>query len=600
MSEPAWARRFRAVDHDFPAWSPLDPDLLTLVSNRSGSRQVWTYRRGEDSWTRLSEEPIGVDGQAMVLPDGRAAWWSDTTGDERGTLVTAEPGGTPRAVFPAIPPGWPMGMTFVGLRAALTIEVDGTYTTYVIDGDEPPRVLWATPFASGVGRMWPFGGGLSADGRLVCVCHAEGGDILHNALRVFDADSGDVVADLVDPGSNLMPDAWSPVPGDHRLAFTSERATFERPAIWDPTTDERRDVPVDLPGAVFPIEWWPDGSALLVRHEHEARSQLYRLDPIGGAIELVAEPHGDVDEEYGGARRRADGSVWFKTSDAVHASRIVSQDGTEVLPRDLEAPEGRAYRSFWFTNPSGDRIHALVATPHGEGPFPTVMSVHGGPEWHERDRYDPETQAFVDAGYAVILVNYRGSTGYGVPFRQALIGNVCFTETEDIIAGLDALEAEGLIDPERVFWSGWSWGGCLACFNAGVHPARWRAIFAGIPSGDMVAAHWACAPELQAWDVAVYGGSPDDVPEAYRRSDPMTYVANVKAPILVIAGENDPRCPLEGVTPWVDAVRANGVPVEVELYPAGHHSNTADGQIRHMRLILDFFARNGGQPVPPI
>ena len=78
----------------------------------------------------------------------------------------------------------------------------------------------------------------------------------------------------------------------------------------------------------------------------------------------------------------------------------------------------------------------------------------------------------------------------------------------------------------------------------------------------------------------------------------MTYVSSVKAPILVIAGENDPRCPPEGITPWVDAVRGNGVPVEMELYPEGHHANSVEAQIRHMGLMLDFFARNGGPPVP--
>ena len=65
------------------------------------------------------------------------------------------------------------------------------------------------------------------------------------------------------------------------------------------------------------------------------------------------------------------------------------------------------------------------------------MSVHGGPEWHERDRFDAEIQAFVDAGYAVALVNYRGSTGYGIEFREALIGNPCLPETEDVLACLD-------------------------------------------------------------------------------------------------------------------------------------------------------------------
>jgi dienelactone hydrolase len=596
MSEPAWARRFRAIDPDFPVWSPTEPGTLAFVSNRGGSRQVWVHRPSDGTWDRLSDEQIGVDLPAWSLPDGRFAWWSDTTGNERGRLVTARPGEAPDPVVPELPEGWPTGLSFAGDRIAITIEVDGIYTTYVVDGGAAPRAIWSTTFPSGVGRTWPMTGGLSADGTLLCVSHAEHGDILHAALRVFDLETGTVRADLVDPGAAIMPDAWSPVPGDQRLAITSELGPFERPGVWDLSTGERRDLSVDLPGAVFPVEWWPDASALLVRHEFEGRAQLSRLDPESGALALIADPNGDIDEED--AAVRPDGSVWFKTCDAVHPPRVVSETGMEILPPDAEAPLGRAYASFTFEDPNGTRIHSFIATPGGDGPFPTVMSVHGGPEWHERDRYDPETQAFVDAGYAVILINYRGSTGYGVAFRRALIGNVCFTETEDIIACLDALEAEGVVDPERVFWSGWSWGGCLACFNAGVHPDRWRAMFAGIPAGDMVAAHWASAPELQAWDDAVYGGSPDEVPEAYRRSDPMTYVGNVKAPILVIAGENDTRCPPEGISPWVDAVRANGVPVEVELYPAGHHSNTVDAQIRHMGLILDFFARNGGPPVP--
>jgi len=72
----------------------------------------------------------------------------------------------------------------------------------------------------------------------------------------------------------------------------------------------------------------------------------------------------------------------------------------------------------------------------------------------------------------------------------------------------------------------------------------------------------------------------------------MTYVAAVTAPVLVIAGENDPRCPLEGILPWVDAVRAGGVDVELQLYPEGHHANAVEERVHHMELILDFFARN--------
>ena len=71
----------------------------------------------------------------------------------------------------------------------------------------------------------------------------------------------------------------------------------------------------------------------------------------------------------------------------------------------------------------------------------------------------------------------------------------------------------------------------------------------------------------------------------------MTYVDAVRAPVLVIAGEADPRCPIEGVTPWVDALRARNHPVEVDLYPEGHHTNSMQGQVAHMRRVLDFFDR---------
>ena len=351
----------------------------------------------------------------------------------------------------------------------------------------------------------------------MCIQHAEHGDLLHAALRVLDTRTGEVVGELEDKGRNLDPVAWSPVHGDQRLAFTSELGAFERPAIWDVRSGERRDLDIDLPGGVFPVRWWPDAATLLGRHEHEGRAQLVRIDLATGATAALTGLDGDID----GAGIRPDGSVWYRVSDAVRPPRIMQAGGGEVVASpDAPPPAGRPYASRFATNAHGDRIQMFVVTPDGPGPFPTVCNIHGGPEWHERDRFDAETQAFVDRGYAVAIVNYRGSTGYGIAFREALVHNVCFTETEDILACVDALVADGITDPDRVFWSGWSWGGCLACFNAGTHPDRWRAIFAGIPAGDFVAAHHASAPELQAWDEAVYGGTPEQVPDRVRAERP--------------------------------------------------------------------------------
>jgi dipeptidyl aminopeptidase/acylaminoacyl peptidase len=595
VPQARWERRFTATTLGFPVWARERPDRLALISNRSGSLQIWTHDLQSGAWRQVTDDPVGIE-SVLMAPDGRLVWWFDRTGNEHGHWVTAPfEGSDPEPLMDDVPDAWSMGISITRDRIAIGIATEDGYRAFLADGDEPARLVYADPQPAGVGAEWPEGvGGLSHDGALLCIRHSEDGDILRHALRVIDAGSGRTICDLADPGRRLAPVAWSP--SERVLAFVSEQGAFERPGLWNPETGERRDLPVpDLRGAVFPIQWYPDGSALLVRHEHRGRAQLHRLDVSEGKLELIADPGGDIDE----AALRPDGAVWMRTSDSTHPPRIVDADGSDVVTNpDESAPTGRRFRDEDFSNGGGDPIHGFVVTPPGPGPFPTVMSVHGGPEWNERDAYDPETQAFVDAGYAVSLVNYRGSTGYGIAFREALVGDPALPESEDVTFQLDKLIADGIADPERVFWSGWSWGGCLACLNAGLRPDRWRAIFAGIPAGDFVAAHWASSPALQAWDDAIYGGSPDEVPEVYRERDPMTYADRVITPTLIIAGENDSRCPLEGITPWVEVVRSRGIEVKVHLYGSGHHANSTRDRVEHMRMILDFFAVHGGPKVP--
>ncbi len=319
---PAWQRRFTATSLGFPTWSPGRSDLLALITNRSDSWEVWTHDLRDGSWRQVSDEPIGVE-EALALPDGRIAWWRDTTGGERGRLVAVSgDDAPPRAVFPDLPEGWPMGLSFAGERAAAGLEIDGEYRIYVLEPGQPPRLLATFAHPAGVGRSYPMGtGGLSADGSILCIHHAEHGDILHYALRALDPVTGEQLGELVDAGRNLDPGVWSPVLGDQRLAFTSELGAFERPALWDPVEGERKDIDVDLPGAVVPLDWWPDGSSLLVVHEFEGLGQLYRLDPGTGAVELVADPRGDIDD----ARVRPDGEVWLRASDSVHPPRITAE-----------------------------------------------------------------------------------------------------------------------------------------------------------------------------------------------------------------------------------------------------------------------------------
>lgn len=587
MPDETWKLRFAAVEIGMPSWCDAAPDRLAFISNESGMWQVWAMDRSTGERRQVSKDRVGVE-HALVAPDGRIVWWFDATGDERGHWVAAGfERGEPVPLMPDVPDGWSMGIAMAGDTVAVGLSTDEDYRVYVARGREPARLAYRHEQPAGVGRDWPEGvGGLSSDGSLVCIRHSEHGDIRHFALRVLDVRTGEPVADLEDPGRRLDPVAWSPV--GRELLFVSELGSFECPALWDLASGERRDIQVHIPGAVIPLGWYPDGSAVLARQEHEAIDRLWRIEVASGDATLVADPGGEIEE----AAVRPDAEVWLSVSDTTHPVRPQTADGVLLIEAPGEPPpSGRPLDPFWFTNPTGDRIQALVTAPEGSGPFPVVMHVHGGPEWHHRNRWEPEIQALVDAGFAVALVNYHGSTGYGIAFREALLGDPWFPESEDIIACLDALAVEGVVDPDRAFFAGWSWGGCLACLNEGLHPSRWKAVVAGIPAGDFVAAHWASMPSIRADDVTLYGGDPTEVPELWRERNPMTYADRARAPLLVIGGEQDPRCPPEGITPFTEALRDRGVEVEVYMYPAGHHANATAEKVRHVEMILDFFLR---------
>ena len=452
-----------------------------------------------------------------MSPDGRIVWWSDPLGDERGHWVAVPfEGGNPSPLLPDLADNWSMGISMVAGSVAIGQATDDDYRVYVADGGRPARLLYRHEQPAGVGRYWPEGtGGLSADGALLCVRHAEQGDIIHPALRVLDTRTGQTIGELQDSGRALDPVGWAPT--DPWLLFTSELGEFERPSIWDLSSGDRRDLDVSLPGAVIPLGWYPDGAAILVRQEHEAVDRLHRVGLRTGDTRLVAQPGGEIEE----ATVRPDGEVWLLVSNTSHPRRPETADGRVVVETQGDPPPaGRPYRFFWFENPVGERIQAFVVTPAGAGPFPIVMRPHGGPEWHHRDRWEPEIQALVDAGYAVAGVNYRGSTGYGIAFRERLIGDPGFPESEDVVACLDALIADGVAAEEEVFLAGWSWGGWLACLNEGLNPTRWKSVFAGVPVGDLVAAHWAAMPRIRALDVAWFGGDPDACSGALPRTRP--------------------------------------------------------------------------------
>jgi dienelactone hydrolase len=593
---PDWTLRFTHPTIEQVAWPATRADRVAAVTTEDGSVQAWAWDLGSDERRRVSRGGVGAE-EVHITPDGDdVVWWLDEVGDERGRWIASPfDGGDARPLLPGFHDGWAMGLSLVRGGAAAGFATDDDYRVVVAIGDEPARELYRSAEPAGVGSEWPQGGGgLSPDAALICVHHSEHGDIDHQALRVLDARSGERAGDQVDEGRKMEAIAWSPARGARQLVFTQERTGIERPGVWDLDARERVDLPMDgVDGPVIPLGWTPDGDRILAHHDPGRGTQrLLTVDPASGGSAEVASVEGTIHQ----AGYRSDARLWLRVDSTVSPAAVVSPEGDQLLQLGMGSPPAGT-RSRWRSWPSGDdTIHGFVTTPAGSGPFPTIASIHGGPDWHHSDLWDPGLQAFVDEGFAVLQVNYRGSTGRGKDFRERLKGNIGFPESEDIVAGIDDLVDAGIADPAALFLEGWSWGGYLTTLLAGRYPERWRAGCAGIPVGDYVAAHYESAPTLRAWDDATMGGSPMELPELYRERNPMTYVDDVRAPLLLIAGEHDSRCPLGQVMVYAHALKVRGREVDVHLYPGGHHALDVEEQIAHARITIEFFRRHLAEP----
>lgn len=587
-SLPLWEQRFRGSDVTFPSWARERPQRLVYASSESGAYQLYAHDLDSGARRRFTDVAIGTQ-SGLVHPDGeRVVWFDDPRGDEVGQwLVQPFDGGDTEPLAPGIPQAWSTGVELGLTLAVVGISTADAYTVYRCRPGEPVRELYTAASYAVVGP-------LDRSERLVAVGHSEHGEMTHLAVRVHHLDTGAVAGELWDGhGKGLSAVAFAPQAGDQRLLLTSELTGLLRPTIWDVSSEARTDFALtELDGDVTAWGWWPDGGSVLVSHSLRGRDELFRLDTGSGALTPLDAPRGSVLA----ARVRPDGTVWLRhTSGAEAPSVREAGTGVEVVaPQAQRAPRGYEYAEWSFTNPHGEAVHGfLVEPPDAQRPHPTVLLVHGGPTWHWSDAWRPEVAAWVDHGWAVALVNYRGSTGHGLAWRDRLIGDPGFPELEDEVAGLDDLVTRGVSDPGRVVISGGSWGGYLTLLALGRHPDRWAAGIGVVPVADYVAAFEDEAPGLQAYDRELFGGDPTERPELYQERSPLTYVEQVRAPLLIIAGDNDSRCPIRQVHNYVARLRELGVDHQLDVFDAGHGSLVAGERVRHMQLELDFLAARG-------
>lgn len=614
---PRWERRFRAARISLPDWAEDAPGRATFVSNATGTFQIYAWDRDSGEQRQVTHRPAGTT-DAALPPDGSWIWWfDDTDGDEFG-VWRRQPfnGGGDEVAVPGLAASFPAGLA-LGRDGTVVVgrsTDDEGSTVHLRAPQREPVEIYRHPESAGVSD-------LSRDGRLLVIEHTEHGDALHAALRVLrlgrqdeaESDSATAptprtVAELddvtgADDPHGLSCLGFAPVDGDSRMLVAHQRYGRWEPMLFDPVTGQQQELALrtadggELPGDIEAM-WYPDGTALLIEHTHHARSELFRYDLTDGALSRLDTPQGTVS----GATARPDGTVEYLWSSASQPPRVLSSSGATLLsPPGPRAPESVPVRDAWVDGPGGV-VHALVQQPdealYGAGPYPTVFDVHGGPTVHDSDAFAAGPAAWLDHGYAVVRVNYRGSTGYGQAWTDALHGRVGLIELEDIAAVREWAVVTGLADARRLVLTGGSWGGYLTLLGLGVQPDAWAVGVAGVPVADYVTAYHDEMEALKAMDRTLVGGSPEEVPERYRDSSPLSYVDRVRAPVFVSAGANDPRCPIRQVENYVTRLADRDAPHEVYRFDAGHGSLVVEERIKQVRMELGFAARHLGTPEP--
>jgi len=351
---------------------------------------------------------------------------------------------------------------------------------------------------------------------------------------------------------------------------------------------------VTLPGTTGRL------AARIVERTH---GRLFAVDIPGGRMTpLTPDVIANLGTILDGVSFSADGrrlaAVW---SDATTPEEVWLGDASgEARPVTSFGKifEGRLQpvEHVCWTSDDGVEIEGLLTYPADYQPgtrYPLVVEVHGGPSWQWEDRvmldWHDWAQMLASRGYAVLLPNPRGSTGYGRELQRLLQDDVGGGESRDLVAGALAMVERSIADPNRLGIAGWSWGGYLTAWTI-TQTTMFRAAVMGAGLANMVSDHG--QGDIPSANLLYYPGQPYDHMEHYWKSSPIRYVAQVQTPTLILHGEEDARVhPAQGME-YFRALKILGVPVRFVRYPREKHGiEERAHQIDVMRRIIDWFER---------
>ena len=391
--------------------------------------------------------------------------------------------------------------------------------------------------------------------------------------------------------------------GETLLLTTDKGAEFAYLVAHDLATGERKELlrpEWDVVGA----EYSESGEYLAVWINNDARTeiQVFRaaaMEPIElpdlpeAEITSVRFSDDDARLAFYASTSRSPRDLYVSSVGGGDVRRLSDSLNPEIDPEHLAAPEVVRFASY-----DGVEVPGLLYKPHGasaEAPVPAVISIHGGPGGQSRVGYSEGTQFLVNHGYAVYAINNRGSSGYGKTFYRMDDRKHGEADLDDVVASKKMLAATGWIDPERIGVMGGSYGGYLTLaaltfrpeeFACGVDLfgiSNWQRTIESIP------------PWWESFKLALYQemGDPATDRERLHRISPLFHAQQIRRPLMVLQGANDPRVLKVESDEIVAAAKANGVPVEYRVFEdEGHGFANKENRSEALQAILQFLDRH--------
>ena len=283
----------------------------------------------------------------------------------------------------------------------------------------------------------------------------------------------------------------------------------------------------------------------------------------------------------------------FPLSDPARMTRL-----TEVNADALAGIELGAVDELWYDSTGGARVQGWVIRPpdfDASRKYPLVLHIHGGPHAMYNVAFNNAFQNFAANGYLLLYTNPRGSTGYGTDFGNAIDNGYPSVDYDDLMAGVDALIAEGNVDETRMAVTGCSGGGVLSSWVIG-QTDRFAAAAVRCPVVNWMS--FAGTADIPRWGYMRYHGYPWDNAEKYLEHSPLMYVDRVTTPTLLMTGELDLRTPMSQTEEYFQALKALGVPTAMVRFHEEYHGTSSQPSnfIRTQLYMLDWFSRFDRQP----